>query len=114
LQLERRTPLPPARSTVLVYEDEAGTLTIQYRGARMAYTEITWPRPASPAASSGTPASVGVAAGGAAKPSVDHPWRRTVEEGRITRNLGLARRAWRSTHAPSTDEPRDEGTFLSS
>jgi transposase len=113
LQLERRTPLPPARSTVLVHEDEAGTLTIHYRGARVAYTEITGPRP-SPPPSPGAPASVGGAARGAAKPSVDHPWRRTVEEGRITRNLGLARRAWRSTHAPSTDEPSDEGTFLSS
>jgi len=115
LQLERRTPLPPARSTVLVHEDEAGALTIHYRGARLSYTDIT-DRPTSP------PPVLLPAAPRLAPPHPrgqvrDHPWRRQVEDGRITRNLGLARRAWRTTAGADADldsDLRDEGTFLSS
>jgi transposase len=117
LQLERRTALPPARSTVLVCEDEAGALTIHYRGARVAYTELRAPvRPPPPVAPA--PPDEAAARGGT-MPCADHPWRRTVEDARHARNLGLARRAWRATTAPSVDELIDdelidEGTFLSS
>jgi len=114
-QLERRSPLPPARSTVLVCEDEAGTITIRYRRARVPCTEITGPRPAPrrPTAAA-APASTTAAPRGSSVPCADHPWRQTADEFRYARNLGLARRAWRATRTPSDDEPTDEGTFLSS
>ena len=41
LQLERQSPLPPARSTVLVCEDAAGAVTIRYRDALVRWTELT-------------------------------------------------------------------------
>ena len=114
LQLERRTSLPPARSTVLVREDEAGALTIHYRGARMVYTDIT-DRVASPSAPA--PAVPRTAPPPPRGQVRDHPWRRPVEDGHLTRNLGLARRAWRTTAGADADldsDVRDEGTFLSS
>jgi hypothetical protein len=33
---------------------------------------------------------------------------------RAVHNMGMARRAWRATTAPSADEPLEEGTVLSS
>lgn len=92
LQLERHSPLPPARSTVLVREDEAGTLTIRYRGRVVPWTEIVRPPPPAPAPT--PPASAPRAASaGSRKPSVDHPWRRKAEAGRHARLLGMARQA---------------------
>lgn len=110
LQLERRTPLPPARSTVLVGEDEAGALTIRYRGALVRWTEITGPRPvntAPPAATRPSP-TVHVPAPASRIPCVDHPWRRKTEAGRHARLLGMARRASASLEPPLDDlEARD-------
>jgi transposase len=114
LQLERRTALPPARSTVLVREDETGTLTLQYRGARVAYTDITH-RAAPPPAP--RPSAPPVAMPRSPRAEGDHPWRHPREDGRFARNLGLARRAWRTTAGADADidiDLRDEGTFLSS
>jgi transposase len=113
LQLERRTPLPPARSTVLVHEDEAGALTMHYRGRRLSYTEITARPPSPPPAP--VPAVPIHPSSRARGQSLDHPWRRPVEDGRTMRNLGLARRAWRTTAGADLDsDVRDKGTFLSS
>lgn len=109
LQLERRTPLPPARSTVLVGEDETGALTIRYRGAVVRWTELTGPRPAAPAVT-GAPPRPGVIAEPKASrvPCVDHPWRRKAEAGRHARLLGMARRASASLEPALDDlEARD-------
>lgn len=94
LQLERRTPLPPARSTVLVGEDETGVLTVRYRGAVVRWTELTGPRPAAPAVTGAAPMPGVIAEPKASRvPCVDHPWRRNAEAGRHARLLGMARRA---------------------
>jgi transposase len=109
LQLERRTPLPPARSAVLVGEDETGALTIRYRGALVRWTEIPRPAPAPPAAAppSSSPAA-GTATPTSRRPCVDHPWRRTAEAGRHARLLGMARHAWAALEPSSDDhEARD-------
>lgn len=115
-QLERRSPLPPAHSGVLVCEDEAGGILIRYRGAVVRHTELTGVRavvaPVVAAASAPTAPST---ARGPARPCIDHPWRRASESFRYARALGLARQAWRATAVPSDIElTEDEGTFLSS
>lgn len=116
LQLTRRTSLPPARSTVLVREDEAGGVTIHYRGARVSHTDITASGGAPPPAPKQAEVPASPVAGGSprvgGRDQDDHPWRRSCEEARAARALGLARRAWRATNPPSADEVLDEGTFL--
>jgi transposase len=94
-QLERRSPLPPARSTVLVCEDEAGAITIRYREALVRWTELTVPRAATGApAPVSRPAVLPTPPRASSIPCADHPWRRTAESYRHARALGLARRAW--------------------
>jgi transposase len=113
-QLERRNPLPPARSTVIVGEDEGGTITIRYRGALVRWTEIVGARPTSPGPVA-TPRTTAAEPRGTAVPCADHPWRRTAEAYRHARRLGLARQAWGlSTPADGDTDDRNEGTFLSS
>lgn len=91
-QLERRSPLPPARSTVPVCEDEAGTIAIRYRRARVACTEITGPRPVPhPPTSVGAPPAARAPASGSSVPCADHPWRQITDDYRHARNLGVAR-----------------------
>jgi transposase len=96
LQLERQSRLPPARSTVLVYEDIAGQLEVRYRDRVVRWTELppgarARPTPpAAPSTRSGQPAPRvrGRRAGG------DHPWRAVVEEYHVSRQLAKDRRAW--------------------
>ena len=83
LQLERQSGLAPARSTVLVLENGAGDLEIQYRGRAMRWTEIAAPmttagspRPR-PRAS---PSAAAAAQPAAIKPSAAHPWRRSIKD----------------------------------
>lgn len=66
----------PARSTVLVRENEAGVIEIHYRGRPLAWTELA----ARPAKATPTPRRAPV--GRPHRPSADHPWRRdtTTEE----------------------------------
>ena len=119
-QLERRSPLPPARSTVLVCEDDTGGITIRYRDALMRWTEIAGPRPPTPAApieATSRAVPPAPASRGTSIPCADHPWRRTAEAYRYARRLGLARQAWRASELPTEDsraEHSDEGTLLSS
>ena len=81
LQLARQSQRPPARSTVVVFEDAAGQLEIRYRDRVMRWTEIRDPMvvaaaaPA-PVAEKRTPAGPRIRRG----PSVDHPWRRREED----------------------------------
>jgi hypothetical protein len=93
LQLERRSPLPPARSTVLVYEDAAGQLEIRYRDQVVRWTEITSrPTPPPPPAAPTGPRARGPRQA-PWRPSADHPWR-PRPNARGMRELAAARRAW--------------------
>ena len=97
-QLERRSPWPPARSTVLVYEDQAGAIEIRYRDRVVRHTEIT--RTATPTT---MPVRVAPPPRSVAPPltprraSPDHPWRRPADYDAI-RALAGARRAWANTN----------------
>jgi transposase len=96
LQLERRSPLPPARGTVLVYEDAAGQLEIRYRDQRVRWTEITAARAAPPPSPT---APIAPRPRGPRRtprrPDADHPWRRAAARPPVQmRELSAARRAW--------------------
>jgi transposase len=75
----------PARSEVLVRENEAGVIEIQYRGRRLPWTELA-ARP-----EKATPAPRLPPARPAWRPSVDHPWRRDTKA--VERELALCRAA---------------------
>ena len=80
-QLERQTGLAPARSTVLVFENQAGQLEIQYRGRAMRWTEILAP----PHLVLAPPVSPTIAPAAAVRikpvtPSRTHPWRKAFTE----------------------------------
>ena len=91
LQVERQSPLLPTRSTVQVYEDEAGQLEIRYRDRRVRWTErpapsSTPPLPTRPTAARPAPA---------VRQSRDHPWRhQAVENHYAYRQLAKDRRVW--------------------
>ena len=110
-QLERRSPLPPARSSVLVCEDDAGGITIRYRDALVRWTEIARPRPATTAPVDAARAVTPPPAPprGSSIPCADHPWRRTAESYRYARAMGLARRAWAKSE-PHPELPIEETT----
>jgi transposase len=96
-QLERQSPLPPARSTVTVFEDAAGRIEIRYRDRRMRWTEIAAPVPATPVAPALTrptrpPTPTRSQRHGQ---SPDHPWRdQVIADHVVYRQLGKDRRAW--------------------
>jgi transposase len=74
-QVQRQSRYAPARSTVLVCEDEDGRLAIEYRGQKLAFGEI--PAPSSPAAA----AKPAVATPNrSSTPGAQHPWRRAYRE----------------------------------
>jgi transposase len=96
-QLARQSHRPPARGTVRVLEDAAGHVEIRYRDRVMRWTEL--PPPARPEASVPPPSPVTPARRGARRnrprpPCADHPWRRTVEEYYVARQVAADRRAW--------------------
>lgn len=98
LQLERQSPLPPARSTVQVCEDVAGHIDIRYRERSIRWTEIAAPplikpvvaapkrRPSLPP-SSPPPRRRG-------QQSADHPWQHTATQHRDYLQFARERRAW--------------------
>lgn len=83
LQLARQSDRPPARSSVVVFEDAAGQLEIRYRDRVIRWSEVAapiatataklrstrkpLPKPTTPTRSRRVPCA-------------DHPWRRNVEE----------------------------------
>ena len=81
LQLARQSDRPPARSSVVVFEDAMGQLEIRYRDRVIRWTEIDAPiataKPRPRTASLPKP-TVPTRAG--AVPCADHPWRRGSEE----------------------------------
>jgi hypothetical protein len=98
LQLERQSPLPPARSTVQVCEDVGGHIDIRYRDRSIRWTELAAPplikpgvaaprRPPSLPPSSPSPRRRG-------QPSADHPWQHTAAEHRDYLQFARNRRAW--------------------
>ena len=71
-QVLRQSGHAPARSTVLVRENEAGALEIRYRGRRLRWTELEAP-PAKPVP---PPPAARPPRRSRRRPSADHPWRR--------------------------------------
>jgi transposase len=75
LQLERQSRRhAPAKSRVLVRENQAGELAIEYRGRRLAFTRIQR-RPSRQPAPQSLPRVVSPASRGHNTPSRNHPWR---------------------------------------
>jgi transposase len=98
LQIERQSPRPPARATVLVYEAADGQLEIRYRDRVMRWTDVAAP-PARTEAPAGAPSRIAPANGRARRigpraPSADHPWHHTVEEYQAARQRAKDRRTW--------------------
>jgi transposase len=86
-QVRPQSRQAPTRSEVLVRENEAGVIEIQYRGRRLAWTEL----PARPVKA--PPAARLPPARSAWRPSADHPWRRDTKT--EERELALCRAATR-------------------
>jgi transposase len=101
LQLERQSPLPPARSTVHVFEDATGQIDIWYRARRMRWTEIAPPlvtTPATPAlASAGRPPTPKTAGRRPTTGAADHPWHQGIRNP-VYEQLVRDRRAWARLH----------------
>jgi hypothetical protein len=78
LQLKRQSRHhAPAKSRVLVRENQAGELHIEYRGRRLAFEQIAR-RPARPPAPA--PCSVSAPRGGHRTPSLNHPWNQSYKQ----------------------------------
>jgi hypothetical protein len=94
LQLARQSQRPPARSTVVVFEDPAGQLEIRYRDRVMRWTEIVAPVgvSAAPSPPAAPRSPMGATTPARRAPSADHPWRRSDEERERERLLAQARR----------------------
>lgn len=97
-QLRRAHRYVPACSTVTIGEGRDGRVTIEYRGRRQVWTELSGPPvhppPRGPVASPPAPVKV-------RPPSADHPWRRSYKS--------------MLTKAPSPSAGTElKGTFLSS
>ena len=97
-QLERQSPLPPARSTVQVFEDAAGQIEIRYRDRRMRWTEIAAPPvPQPPALAPPRPPRPTTRARRRGQ-SADHPWYHGVTQYDESLQLARDRRAWARVH----------------
>jgi hypothetical protein len=86
-QLGRQSAYAPARSTVLVRENAAGTIEIRYRDRRLAWTEIAPPLPKAAL----PPRPPVPKARATFRPSADHPWRRDTRA--VERERALCRAA---------------------
>jgi transposase len=96
LQLERQTDRPPARSTVVIFEDPAGQLEIRYRERVIRWTEIAVPVVQSPPpVRVPRPPRQAVSSGTRRKPSADHPWRRGHEQQEREEILAQLRQQYR-------------------
>jgi transposase len=99
-QLARQSPLPPARSTVQVFEDPQGTIEIRYRGRRIRWTEIAAPpaKPSVAASRAHPPRAPGSPWAPGRRQLADHPWRTlALETYRQYRQLAKEERAWART-----------------
>jgi transposase len=93
LQLARQSDRPPARSSVVVFEDPAGQLEIRYRDRVMRWAEVAAPNaPASVTPKVSTPRPTPTAPASPRRgPCADHPWRRGLEERQRERVLAALR-----------------------
>jgi len=92
-QLERQSPLAPARSKVVVREDVMGQIEIRYRDRAMRWTEVAAPIAATPTVVSARGERPDAPTRPRSRiPCADHPWRR-VDEYRVGQQLEAARRA---------------------
>jgi transposase len=100
LQLERQSPLPPARSTVQVCEDAAGRIEIRYRDRPMRWTEIVAPvrPPAAPAAARPSRPSPPTTGSRRRGQGADHPWHHGATQYREYLQFARDRRAWERGH----------------
>lgn len=93
-QLPRQSGLPPARSTVQVFEDAEGQIEMRYRDRRMLWTEIAASRLTPPAAAAApcppTPKTSPRRRGQGA----NHPWKHAVTQYHDYLQLARDRRAW--------------------
>jgi len=84
LQLQRQSRhWAPAKSRVLVRENEAGELAVHYRGQRLGFHQLTWAGPGRGrergAAPSSAPPSPNPARSLGRPAASDHPWRRAYQ-----------------------------------
>jgi hypothetical protein len=97
LQLERQSPLPPARSTVHVFEDATGQIDIWYRDRRMRWTEIAPPLVTTPATQAltqpGQPPTPTPPGRRHTTGAIDHPWHQGVKNP-VYQQMVRERRAW--------------------
>ena len=113
-QVERQSPLPPARRTVQVFENVAGQIEIRYRGRRVCWTEIaSTPRlPATARASYAAPPATPRSPGGRRWTILGEP-RRSRSATRITSREGATRLAPRpAVNQGDTSIQSIKGTFL--
>ena len=80
LQLERQSGHAPARSTVLVCENAAGTIEIRYRDRAMRWTEIVAGVTAPPHSVPVPPTVPSRAAPRPRRAGADHPWRQGFKQ----------------------------------
>jgi len=84
LQLKRQSRHAPAKSKVLVRENQAGELSVEYRGRKLDFTRIdSRPQP-EPAPCVASPASRGRNA-----PAKDHPWKKDFKPMQASMPAGL-------------------------
>ena len=100
LQVVRQSHHAPARSTVLVRENAAGTVEIRYRGRVMHWSEIAVPsaKPARPVARPPVGSRPSTTPAPGHRSAADHPWQQGVEDYRTRLELAAAKRAWRAVH----------------
>lgn len=100
LQLERQSPLPPARSTVQVYEDAAGHIEIRYRDRPIRWTTIAAPVSPPVVAAPQQPRPPTPPPRSRRHPqSADHPWRdQAIAQHRDFLQFARERRAWERAH----------------
>ena len=80
LQVQRQSQrYAPAKSRVLVRQNQAGELQIVYRGRRLSFEPIPH-RPARPTPPQPPPSSVSAPGGGHRTPPQNHPWRQTYKQ----------------------------------
>jgi hypothetical protein len=80
LQLERQSRHhAPAKSKVLVRENQAGQLHIEYRGRSLSFTEIDRRQP-NQTVSQTAPANLSPASRGHVSPAKNHPWQQSYKQ----------------------------------
>ena len=84
LQLKRKSRHhAPAKSRVLIRENQAGEISIEYRGHKLAFEQIA-ARPARQPGPRPAPCSVSAPGGGHRTPPQNHPWKQSYKQMQTT------------------------------